>query len=159
MSGPEILLGKSLVAHSPQRMSETHIDIGRKTLRTYLGRDLPFNVRVWATYPVTRKPEGTKMGQGKGSIAFFVDRTPAGKLIYNIPIMNPLSESFPGYPINWQPLRNIAGRMPMKCGYRAQYNSFPMDRLDLITQQKLQADQRKAETARSWWNKRKESSS
>ena len=41
-------------------------------------------VNVHATYPVTRKAEGVKMGQGKGAIDHFVARVPAGKLQFRI---------------------------------------------------------------------------
>lgn len=55
-------------------------DIVRFYVVRYLGRSKEMLTNVHATYPVTRKPEGVKMGQGKGSIDHFVARVPAGKL-------------------------------------------------------------------------------
>ena len=45
----------------------------------YLGRSKEVHATVHATYPVTRKAEGVKMGQGKGAIHHFVARVPAGR--------------------------------------------------------------------------------
>lgn len=42
-----------------------------RTLRRRLKKDAKLWIRFQATVPVTRKPEGIRMGKGKGAIAFY----------------------------------------------------------------------------------------
>ncbi|CAJ1403905.1 unnamed protein product [Effrenium voratum] len=118
----DVQLGKSLVAAQPHRITADQIELGRKILRRFMGRKGDFLVNVHATYSVTRKPQGVKMGKGKGAIDFFVARVPAGRVMFRIPSLNP----FPGgYNPNFQAFTEIASKMPMATKIRQQYNVFP----------------------------------
>mmetsp|Transcript_44199 Transcript_44199/g.96136 ORF Transcript_44199/g.96136 Transcript_44199/m.96136 type:complete len:156 (+) Transcript_44199:48-515(+) len=119
----DVQLGKTLVAAKPHRITADQIETGRRILRRYMGRKGDFLVNVHATYSVTRKPHGVKMGQGKGNIEFFVARVPAGRVMFKIPSLNPI----PGYNPNLAAFREIADQMPMATKFRQQYNVFPGD--------------------------------
>mmetsp|Transcript_79911 Transcript_79911/g.212078 ORF Transcript_79911/g.212078 Transcript_79911/m.212078 type:complete len:155 (-) Transcript_79911:29-493(-) len=118
---PDIVLGKSMVAATPHRIQAEQIELGRKILRRYLGRKGDFLINIHATFAVTKKPEGVKMGQGKGNIEYFVSRVPAGQVMFHIPSMNPL----PGYRPNMSVFREIADKLPMSSRFRMQNNTFP----------------------------------
>ncbi|CAE7369902.1 rplP, partial [Symbiodinium necroappetens] len=81
---PDIQLGKTLVAAKPHRITADQIELGRRTLRRLMGRKGDFLVNVHATYAVTQKPHGVKMGQGKGNIEYFVARVPAGRVMFKL---------------------------------------------------------------------------
>eukprot|EP00933_Yihiella_yeosuensis_P052765 TRINITY_DN50882_c0_g1_i1.p1 TRINITY_DN50882_c0_g1~~TRINITY_DN50882_c0_g1_i1.p1 ORF type:complete len:161 (-),score=27.12 TRINITY_DN50882_c0_g1_i1:124-606(-) len=117
----DIKLGKSLVAAKCHRVTADQIELGRKILRRFMGRKGDFLVNVHATYAVTRKPQGVKMGQGKGAIDHFVARVPAGRAMFHLPSLNPI----PGYAPNLHAFREIADKMPMATTFRQQYNIFP----------------------------------
>mmetsp|Transcript_89017 Transcript_89017/g.157650 ORF Transcript_89017/g.157650 Transcript_89017/m.157650 type:complete len:155 (+) Transcript_89017:119-583(+) len=117
----DIQLGKTIVAAKPHRVTADQIELGRKILRRFLGRKGDFLVNVHATYAVTRKPQGVKMGQGKGAIDHFVARVPAGRVMFRLPSHNPI----PGFSPNFQAFREIADKMPMATKFRQQYNVFP----------------------------------
>eukprot|EP00929_Paragymnodinium_shiwhaense_P095429 TRINITY_DN56562_c0_g1_i1.p1 TRINITY_DN56562_c0_g1~~TRINITY_DN56562_c0_g1_i1.p1 ORF type:complete len:154 (+),score=27.83 TRINITY_DN56562_c0_g1_i1:108-569(+) len=119
-NAPDNRLGRSLVAAAPHRVTADQIEAGKKILRRYLGRKGDFLINVHATYAVTKKPEGVKMGQGKGNINHFVARVPAGRAMFTIPALNP----FPGHPSNFRAFREIADMMPMSCKFREQNNFF-----------------------------------
>merc|ERR1712054_213688 len=89
---PDIQLGKSLVAAAPHRVSAEQIELSRKILRRFMGRKGDYLVNIHATYAVTKKPEGVKMGQGKGNIHRFVARVPAGRVMFRLPALS----AFPG---------------------------------------------------------------
>mmetsp|Transcript_94441 Transcript_94441/g.237021 ORF Transcript_94441/g.237021 Transcript_94441/m.237021 type:complete len:155 (-) Transcript_94441:58-522(-) len=118
---PDIVLGKSLVAARPNRITADEIEQARKTLRRHLGRKGDFMINIHATYAVTKKPEGVKMGQGKGNIDRFVARVPAGKTMFYIPSLNPI----PGFNPNLYHFRVIASSLPMATKFRLQNNIFP----------------------------------
>mmetsp|Transcript_50057 Transcript_50057/g.100819 ORF Transcript_50057/g.100819 Transcript_50057/m.100819 type:complete len:155 (-) Transcript_50057:181-645(-) len=118
---PDVVLGKSLVAATPHRVKAEQIELGRKILRRHLGRKGDFLINIHATYAVTKKPEGVKMGQGKGNIEYFVARVPAGQVMFHIPSLNPLL----GYKPNMAVFREIADKLPMSSRFRMQNNIFP----------------------------------
>mmetsp|Transcript_10421 Transcript_10421/g.36576 ORF Transcript_10421/g.36576 Transcript_10421/m.36576 type:complete len:155 (-) Transcript_10421:146-610(-) len=118
---PDIQLGKSIVATRPHRVSADQIEYARKILRRYMGRKGDFLINVHATYAVTKKPEGVKMGQGKGNIDRFVARVPAGRVMFHVPSLNPLA----GFSPNFAAFREVAHLMPMACKFRVQNNTFP----------------------------------
>ncbi|CAD7972884.1 unnamed protein product [Amoebophrya sp. A25] len=118
---PETPIGKSLVAAMTQRVTAHHLETGRRMLRKALGKNKPFLMNVHATFAGTRKPEGVKMGKGRGPVSYFVARVPAGKPVFTIPSLS----HFPGVPSNLYTLKCIGDFMPMACRLREQYNHFP----------------------------------
>ncbi|CAK0876913.1 unnamed protein product [Prorocentrum cordatum] len=107
----DVLLGKSIVAASPHRVTAEHIEVGRKILRRYMGRKGDFLINIHATYAVTRRAQGVKMGQGKGAIDHFVARVPAGRVMFHVPSLNPLETL--GFQPNLEMFREVADKMPM----------------------------------------------
>eukprot|EP00922_Rhytidocystis_sp_ex-Travisia-forbesii_P041098 GHVS01061331.1.p1 GENE.GHVS01061331.1~~GHVS01061331.1.p1 ORF type:complete len:202 (-),score=10.66 GHVS01061331.1:121-726(-) len=139
LSGPDVKLGKSMVANAPHRVSAVQLDKTRSLLRRFLGSKTEIRYNVFATYGVTRKPEGTGMNQGKGHIDHFVARIPAGKTIVHLPgWLAPFNSGGfgPQRPI-FDAFRKVAQNLPMPVHFRSQSNNFPLDRFDNITRMKL----------------------
>lgn len=120
LDAPDLMMGKSIVASHPGRITADHIEETRKSLRKYLGKKTDFMVNIHATYAVTRKPEGTKMGQGKGSIHHFVSRCPAGRVMFNVPRI----ASLPGVAPNFEAFRMATGHFHIPVHFREQTNQF-----------------------------------
>ncbi|KAF8820481.1 putative 50S ribosomal protein L16 [Cardiosporidium cionae] len=144
LSGPDLRMGKSIVASSPQRVTAEQLDEARKALKRRLGKNKEFYMNVHATYAVTRKPEGTKQGQGKGAIDRYVARVPAGKVLFHIPSLNPFNAVLE-QPPNYEAFRSVLGKLPMPCHFRSHNNSFKMNSLQFLTEKKLEQDKQKRE--------------
>ncbi|KAL8270851.1 hypothetical protein Esti_005222 [Eimeria stiedai] len=132
---PDIKLGKTVVAAAPHRITAEQLEQARRTLRRYLGRSKEMLINVHATYPVTRKAEGVKMGQGKGAIDHFVARVPAGRVLFHIPQVNPFQSLLPQAP-NYRAFKAVAGKLPFPVVFRQQNNYFPMDSVQRLIEVK-----------------------
>ena len=132
---PEILMGKTLVAQQALRITSEKLEEARKTLRRYLGKNREFRINVHATFPVTKRPQGTKRGQGRGAIDHHVARVPAGKPIVHIPSISPMS-SMQG--TDWHAFRTVALTMPSKFQFRDQTNNFKFDVVNLQVPARVQ---------------------
>ncbi|CDJ37386.1 ribosomal protein L16, putative [Eimeria tenella] len=139
LNEPEVKLGKTIVAAAPHRVTEAQLEQARRTLRRYLGRSKELLVGVHATYPVTRKAEGVKMGQGKGAIDHFVARVPAGRVLFHIPQTNPFQSLLPQAP-NFRAFKAVAGKLPFPVVFREQNNYFPLDSVQRLIEEKRRQD-------------------
>jgi ribosomal protein L16/L10AE len=137
MSNPEIQMGKTLVAMQSLRITADQLDAARKTMRRILGKQREFRVNVHATFPVCKRPQGTKRGQGRGPIDHHVARVAAGKPIIHIPALTP---TIGGHqvPVNWWAFRTVACGLPSKFQFRDQSNSFEFDRINCSLPARLQ---------------------
>lgn len=142
LNGPEIKLGKSLICACPQRIKGEKLTEMRQTIRKYLGKRKEYSVNVHATYGVTKKPDGTKMGQGKGSIEYYVARVPAGKAICHIPTVSPFMELGFKDPVYYA-LKKAAAKVAVPCIFRAQNNLFRVYNINYISQKKERNDKLK----------------
>lgn len=77
-------------------------------------------MNIHATFARCKKPDGCKMGKGKGAVKTFVARVPEGKAMFTIPRIN----QFPGVPADMYSLKIVGDLMPMPCRLREQNNSF-----------------------------------
>ena len=134
-------MGKTLVAQQPLRISADQLDATRKTMRKFLGKYREFRILVNATLAVCRRPQGTKRGQGRGSIDRYVARVPAGRPIVQVPAVTPLPLVYP----NWQAFRSVACALPGKFQFRDQTNHFAMDRASAGVSARIQMEQWKRE--------------
>ncbi|OEH74317.1 ribosomal protein [Cyclospora cayetanensis] len=139
LNEPEVKLGKTIVAAAPHRITAEQLEQARRTLRRYLGRSKEMLANVHATYPVTRKAEGVKMGQGKGAIDHFVARVPAGRVLFHIPQINPFHALLPQSP-NYRAFKAVAGKLPFPVVFREQNNYFPMDSVQRLIDAKKRID-------------------
>lgn len=139
LNEPDIKIGKTVVAAAPHRITAEQLEQARRTLRRYLGRSKEVHATVHATYPVTRKAEGVKMGQGKGAIHHFVARVPAGRVLFHIPQVNPFHTFMPQAP-NYHAFKRIAGKLPFPVVFREQNNYFPLDSVQRLIEIKRRMD-------------------
>ncbi|KAI4835956.1 ribosomal protein L16 [Plasmodium brasilianum] len=140
LSAPDIHVGKSLVAACPKRIRGEKLAEMKQIIRKYLGKKKEYFVDVHATYSVTKKPDGTKMGQGKGLIDYFVARVPAGKTIFHIPTTSPFNALGFDDPI-YKVLKKAAAKVAIPCVFRTQNNLFRVHNIKYISQKKILKDQ------------------
>ena len=131
---PLVQMGKTLVAQQALRITSEKLEEARKTLRKFIGKSREFRVNVHATFPVTKRPEGVKRGQGRGAIDHHVARVPAGKPIFQIPNLTPL----PGMVADWRGFRTVALTLPSKFQFRDQTNVFAFDRKNIQVPARVQ---------------------
>lgn len=65
-------------------VSAQQIEAGRITASRFLGNVGRLYIRVFPHKPVTRKPQETHMGGGKGDPAFYVAAVRAGQILYEL---------------------------------------------------------------------------
>jgi len=122
LEGPDIVMGKSVIAAAPYCVTADQIEIGRRVIRRFITRRKEFMINIHATYAVTKKPAGVKMGQGKGDIDHFVARVPAGRAMFTIPQITPI----PGMQFNFSAFKQIGDKLPMPVRFRDQNNHFDL---------------------------------
>ncbi|SOV20138.1 mitochondrial ribosomal protein L16 precursor, putative [Plasmodium sp. gorilla clade G2] len=142
LNGPDIKIGKSLIAACPKRIRGEKLAEMKQTIRKYLGKKKEYFIDVHATYSVTKKPDGTKMGQGKGIIDHFVARVPSGKTIFSIPTISPFNTLGFDDPV-YRVLKKAAAKVAIPCVFRTQNNLFRVHNIKYISQQKVKNDQLK----------------
>ncbi|GAB68647.1 50S ribosomal protein L16 [Plasmodium cynomolgi strain B] len=140
LNGPDIKIGKSLIAACPKRIRAEKLAEMKQIIRRYLGKKKEYFIDVHATYSVTKKPDGTKMGQGKGIIDYFVARVPTGKTIFHIPSISPFNSLGFEDPV-YKVLKKAAAKVAIPCVFRTQNNIFRINNVKYISQKKVAADQ------------------
>ena len=61
-----------------------HLEIGKKVLKSFLGKKGLLWVAIFPNKPITKKPVGVRMGKGKGSVSDWVTPVYAGSHIFEI---------------------------------------------------------------------------
>ncbi|CAD2093912.1 mitochondrial ribosomal protein L16 precursor, putative [Plasmodium vinckei brucechwatti] len=142
LNEPDIKIGKSLIAACPKRIRGEKLEEMKQIIRKYLGKKKEYFINVHATYSVTKKPDGTKMGQGKGLIDYFVARVPSGKAIFHIPTISPFVSL--GFDDSvYKVLKKAAAKVAIPCIFRSQNNIFKVNNIKYISQNKVKNDQMK----------------
>ncbi|SBT46611.1 mitochondrial ribosomal protein L16 precursor, putative [Plasmodium ovale wallikeri] len=142
LNAPDIKIGKSLIAACPKRIRGEKLAEMKQIIRKYLGKKKEYFIDVHATYSVTKKPDGTKMGQGKGLIDYFVARVPSGKTIFHIPTISPFNSLGFDDPV-YKVLKKAAAKVAIPCIFRTQNNLFRVHNIKYISQNKVRDDQQK----------------
>jgi large subunit ribosomal protein L16 len=105
--GNKIAYGEfALQALEPCWITSRQIESGRRVLTRYVRRTGKLWIRIFPDKPITIRPEGTRMGSGKGYPEYWVAVVHPGKIIYEI---TGLSEI-----VAKQALRTAAYKMPIK---------------------------------------------
>ncbi|EAN31398.1 Ribosomal protein L16p/L10e family protein [Theileria parva strain Muguga] len=137
LTKPQITLGKSLITLTPRRIKADVLEKVRMSLKRVLKKKTERFVDVHATYPVTKKPDGVKMGQGKGKIHHHVARVPAGFPIIRLPQLSPF---VPGNLPIFTAFKRALSNLPVPCAFRSQLNNFSIDSLVDKQHAKLNTD-------------------
>ncbi len=84
-SGNYIAFGDyALQSQSNERINSRQIEAARQAMTRYIKRGGKIWIRIFPHTPVTRKPIGLKMGQGKGNPEFFVAKVKAGTILFEM---------------------------------------------------------------------------
>lgn len=73
-----------LVSMDSDRISSRQIEAARQAMTRYVKRGGQIWIRIFPHTPVTRKPQDTKMGSGKGSPEFFVAKVKPGSIMFEM---------------------------------------------------------------------------
>ena len=96
----------ALQATEPGWLTSRQIEAGRRTITRYAKRGGKLWIRVFPDKPITIRPEGTRMGSGKGYPEYWVAVVQPGKILYEI---TGLPEA-----LAKQALKTAAYKMPIK---------------------------------------------
>lgn len=67
-----------------ERITSRQIESARQAMTRYIKRGGKIWIRIFPHVPVTRKPLGVKMGQGKGNPEFFVAKVKNGTVMFEM---------------------------------------------------------------------------
>ena len=71
-----------------ERITSRQIESARQAMTRYIERGGKIWIRIFPHTPVTRKPLGLKMGQGKGNPEFFVAKVKTGTVLFEMKGVN-----------------------------------------------------------------------
>ncbi len=111
-----IAFGKyGLQSQDQERITSRQIESSRQAMTRYIKRGGKIWIRVFPHTPVTRKPQDTKMGRGKGNPEFFVAKVKPGTILFE---MDGVSEENAR-----EAMRLAAHKLPVKCKFIAKEDS------------------------------------
>lgn len=93
------------------RMTANQIEAGRVAINRYLKRRGKLWIRVFPHKPVTKKPQETRQGKGKGPVEYWAAVVRPGAILYELG----------GVPITAarEAMRLAVGKMPFRCRFIA----------------------------------------
>ncbi len=95
-----------LQSHGTARITSRQIEASRRAMTRYVKRGGKIWIRIFPDTPVTRKPNETPMGSGKGAPEFFVAKVRPGAMLFE---MSGVSEE-----IAREAMRLAAHKLPVK---------------------------------------------
>ncbi|MEX1995550.1 MAG: 50S ribosomal protein L16 [Candidatus Saccharimonadales bacterium] len=95
-----------LVSLQSERITSRQIEAARQAMTRYVKRGGQIWIRIFPHTPVTRKPQDTKMGSGKGNPEFFVAKVKPGTVMFE---MEGVSEE-----VAREAMRLAAHKLPVK---------------------------------------------
>lgn len=83
--GNHVVFGDyGLQALSPGWLSARQLEAGRVTANHYLGGEGRIYIRVFPSKPVSARPAETRMGKGKGEVAFWAAVVKPGTILFEV---------------------------------------------------------------------------
>jgi len=73
-----------LKAMAPERITARQIEAARRAITRHLRRTGRLWIRVFPDVPVSSKPAEVRMGKGKGSPEFWVERVAPGRIMFEL---------------------------------------------------------------------------
>ena len=84
-SGSELSFGDfGLKAAEPGWVTDRQIEAGRIAITRFIKRNGRIWIRMFPDKPVTKKPQETRMGKGKGAPEFWVAVVKPGRILYEM---------------------------------------------------------------------------
>ncbi|MEX0668219.1 MAG: 50S ribosomal protein L16 [Candidatus Saccharimonadales bacterium] len=112
----EISFGSyGLQAHSTGRITSRQIEAARRAMTRYVKRGGKIWIRIFPDIPVTRKPNETPMGSGKGAPEFFIARVRPGMMLFE---MSGVTEE-----IAQEAMRLAGHKLPVKTKFIARHTA------------------------------------
>jgi large subunit ribosomal protein L16 len=105
--GSELAFGSfGLKAMAPERITARQIEAARRAITRHMKRLGKLWIRVFPDVPVTSKPEGVRMGKGKGTVEYWIARVKPGRIMFELDGVKP--------EIAIQALTLAAAKLPIK---------------------------------------------
>ena len=73
-----------LKALEPERITARQIEAARRAITRHIRRQGRLWIRVFPDKPISNKPAEVRMGNGKGSVEYYVAEIQPGKVLYEI---------------------------------------------------------------------------
>ena len=84
-TGSEVSFGDyGLKALAPGWVTDRQIEAGRSAITRFIKRNGRIWIRLFPDKPVTKKPQETRMGKGKGAPEFWVAVIKPGRILYEM---------------------------------------------------------------------------
>ena len=84
-SGATLSFGQfGLKAMAPERITARQIEAARMSIQRKTKRQGKLFIRIFPSKPVTKKPQETRQGKGKGAVDHWVAVIKAGRVLYEI---------------------------------------------------------------------------
>ena len=74
----------ALKATEPERVTARQIEAARRTISRFVKRGGKLWIRVFPDKPISKKPIEVRMGNGKGSVEYYVAQIQPGRMIYEM---------------------------------------------------------------------------
>jgi large subunit ribosomal protein L16 len=65
-------------------LMDKHLEIGKKTLKNFLGKKGSIWVNFFPSKPITSKPVGVRIGKGKGAVSAWIVPLTAGSVVFEL---------------------------------------------------------------------------
>lgn len=98
-----------LVALEPGWITSAQIEAARIAMTRYIRRGGQVWIKVFPDKPITEKPAETRMGSGKGSLAYWVAVVKPGRVLFE---MDGISEE-----VAREAMRLASHKLPIKCKF------------------------------------------
>ena len=98
-----------LVSLQSERITSRQIEASRQAMTRYIKRGGQIWIRIFPHTPVTKKPQDTKMGSGKGNPEFFVAKVKPGTIMFE---MDGVSED-----VAREAMRLASHKLPVKTSF------------------------------------------
>lgn len=93
---------------------DKHLEMGKKILKSFLGKHGLLWVVIFPNKSITKKPVGVRIGKGKGAVSNWVSPVYAGKVVFEIKNVTATMAS--------QAFQLVQKKLPLKTRWQARAN-------------------------------------
>jgi large subunit ribosomal protein L16 len=93
---------------------DKHLEIGKKVLKSFLGKQGLLWVVIFPNKSITKKPVGVRIGKGKGGVSNWVSPVCAGKVVFEIKNVTATVAA--------QAFKLVQKKLPLKTSWTARAN-------------------------------------
>ncbi|MGM0441107.1 MAG: 50S ribosomal protein L16 [Elusimicrobiota bacterium] len=108
--GSKVNFGQyGLKAVEPAHIDERQIEAARVAITRFMKEGGKVWLRIFPDHPVTEQPAETRMGKGKGDVAYYAAKVKPGRIIFELVGLSREKAKLA--------MKRAAAKMPMKCKF------------------------------------------